>query len=109
MAPVKRLLLSWLMPVFLLLAQQGVLLHELGHNTARHTGVSAQRGDHPAPQEAPCEACVGFAHLAFAASLEVPALALLGHLSHQLQQHTGASQAWPLALPPRSRGPPLIG
>jgi hypothetical protein len=104
---IRKPFLSLLLPLLLLLAQQGAVLHELGHALA---GIeyAQTRGKQQDPQPlptAPCERCLVFAHLAGAVAPSIPAIfipqltfALFGHVV-EAQRSTDSPFA-------RSRGPP---
>jgi hypothetical protein len=104
---IRKPFLSLLLPFFLLLAQQGAVLHELGHFVTDLEQAQA-RGKQPDPQQlpgAPCEKCVVFAHFSAAVAPGIPAIfipqlafALFGH-AVEAQRSTDSPSA-------RSRGPP---
>jgi hypothetical protein len=103
----RKCFLSLLLPIFLLLAQQAAVLHELAHFVADVERAEA-RGKQPDPQQlpgAPCEKCLVFAHLSGAIAPSIPAIvipqlafALLGRVA-EAQRSTESPSA-------RSRGPP---
>jgi hypothetical protein len=99
----KRLYVSLLTGLFLLFSQQGAVLHEFSH-VAEHAVLADHQSHHE--DHAPCDACLSYAHLAFAFALDIPTLGLLTQLKHELVATPVVAQAVVLALLPRSRGPP---
>jgi len=104
----RRLALLLTLPLLLLLAQQGALLHELSHAyyVSHAQGPQASTGD-TLPDNAQCVTCQTFGQLAYAASASAPPL--------QDRLTSALRIAPPLAtLPathppiPRSRGPPQL-
>jgi hypothetical protein len=108
----RKPFLSLLLPLFLLLAQQGAILHELGH-FAPDQGIqvaSVQQGQQPSPQQAPgttCEKCVVFAHLSGAVLPDVPAIDV-PLLAFALQGQVAFSRRNADTPAARSRGPPVF-
>ena len=99
-----KLLRSLLLPLLLLVAQQGVALHELSHYTAAET----QDGKKQSPREDVCELCLAFAQVGSAATQQSVAAPLLTDLSYQLTPVLPVV-AGAIHLPAeRSRGPPLF-
>ena len=97
----RKTLLSLLLPLFMLLSQQGALWHEVGH---------FGNGQAPASQKKEtldkvCESCIAFAHLAAAAKPELFASAntALTYAAPAAGQLISAASAVPTQ---RSRGPP---
>ena len=100
----RKLVLSLVLPLLMLLSQQGAVWHEIGHlgMTAQPVEKSKQQ-----PVDKLCESCLAFAHLAAAAKPAVPALAL---------PNFGFASAAAAAVPflaadaptRRSRGPPTV-
>lgn len=100
---VRRAFWVWLLPVFLLLAQQGQYRHELGHDQ-KHRSTSQKQA---APESEPCALCAAFAQLSGAARPEPPpAMLLAGLRFHCVAEpaHIDAEPALPAA---RNRGPPI--
>jgi len=96
-------LLRYLLPLFLLFAQQEALVHELSHY-----GEAIERAQSPrkqVPETKSCEKCVVFAHIAGAVHSEAPQLTTLNLAYDRPQQLTLASIAADVPSP-RSRGPP---
>jgi len=104
----RKLLLSFLLPLVFLLSQQGAVMHELSHLTGfASEGASGQGSTgHPAG-DLQCEACLAFAHLAGAATAHVVPPALL---SFSFQVPANEAPAFIAADAPtaRSRGPPVL-
>jgi hypothetical protein len=103
--PWRKLCRSFLLPLLLLLAQQGAVLHELSHYPATEVGGDSKsqtsHGDI-------CGLCLAFAQVDSAAAPDVSVPLLLAELSFELAPvapvHVGATQ-----LPAqRSRGPPSV-
>ena len=97
-----RLLRSLMLPLLLLVAQQGAVLHELSHYTAAETG----EGKEQSPRGDVCDLCLAFAQVGSATMPHSVAAPLLADLSHRLTPvlpvHAQAAE-----LPAeRSRGPP---
>jgi hypothetical protein len=114
--PVSRMIhkpfLSLLLPLFLLLAQQGAILHELGHfaSDQRTQRAHLQQRQQPSPQQAPgtlCEKCVVFAHLSGALLPDVPAVDV-PLLAFALASQVAFSRRNADIPAARSRGPPVI-
>jgi hypothetical protein len=116
----RKLLFAILLPVILLLSQQGAVLHEIGHITdfadRAGTGVGvgarsgAQTGSEPGSHQASdlqCQACLAFAHLAGVATATVVPPALLGFSFHFAVIEAPAFIAAD-APAARSRGPPTF-
>lgn len=97
-----RLIPSLLLPLLLLLAQQGALLHDL-----THIAGNAQQEDGPrSSKEKPCDLCVSFAQTASIATHDVATPGLLAGLSFlQVPAHAIADGSTEPPAP-RSRGPP---
>ena len=103
--PLRKLCQSLLLPLLLLFAQQGALLHELSHypapETQGHGNKQSSRGE-------ACELCLAFAQVDSAAKPDVAAPALLAGLSFELAP---AAAVFTIAreLPSqRNRGPPPL-
>jgi hypothetical protein len=108
----RKSLLSLLLPLFLLLAQQGAILHELAHFAAdqRTQRADIQQGQQPSPQQAPgttCEKCVVFAHLSGAVMPDIPAIDM-PRLAFALHGHVAFSRRNAEIPAARSRGPPVF-
>lgn len=101
----RKLYLTLLLPLFLLLSQQGALLHELSHYSDAESSSQRQK-QHPNGDA--CDDCLSFAHILGAVKPDVQAPRLLPDLAHHLAA-TVLAQATQAAAPvPRSRGPPAL-
>lgn len=104
----RKLLLSLLLPVVMLLSQQGAVMHELGHLTdAVSRAASGQSTSGQQPGDLQCEACLAFAHLAGVATATVVPPALL---SFSFGIPASEAPVFIAADAPtaRSRGPPTF-
>ncbi len=108
---IRKFHFSFLLPILLVLAQQGAILHELGHYrsaailAARQGQANSQ--DQDQPPGARCETCLLYAELAGAATPHFPAF-IAPHLAYDFWQQAEVAQRStdiPLA---RSRGPPIL-
>jgi hypothetical protein len=97
--------LKYLLPLFLLFAQQEALLHEIGHYG--EAIKFAESPDKKAPEGKPCEKCVAFANIAGAVHSDAAALITPDLTYDQPQQATSISIAAEVPSP-RNRGPPLF-
>jgi hypothetical protein len=99
---VRKLTLSLLLPLLMLLSQQGALWHEVSHLSDRP--VPAQDGKRQ-PLDRLCEQCLAFAQMAAAATPSVPPLALP---AARFARPDAQAVAFIAADAPsaRSRGPP---
>lgn len=109
---IRKYLFSFLLPVLLLLAQQGAVVHELGHFALDQSARRAdpRQGQQRSPQQAPgttCEKCVVFAHLSGAVLPDVPAIDV-PLLAFALRGHVTFSRRNADVPAARSRGPPRI-
>jgi hypothetical protein len=99
----RKLLRNLALPFMLLLAQQGVVLHELSHYAA----TEDRDGNKQSPRGDVCSLCVAFAQVASSAAPQHAVVVLLTDLACRL------TPAFPVYagvahLPAeRSRGPPL--
>ena len=101
----RKFCLSVLMPLLMLLSQQGMAWHEIGHLTSQSSeqGSTKQK---PANDKL-CEVCYAFAHLGSGATATEFATPLTT-LKHVLAaSELVASHAGP-APSERSRGPPTL-
>jgi len=99
-----ELLRSLMLPLLLLVAQQGAVLHELSHYAAaeRHDGQKqSPRGD-------ACDLCLAFAQVGSAAAPQPPAALLLAGRSHRLAPALPVYAQATHVPAERSRGPPLF-
>lgn len=106
------LLQRLILPLLLLFAQQGALLHGLGHHSmAQHTAAAWQ--EHSAPQgqhlaDGLCDDCLSFAQVAIAYEAAATPPALLGHLSYGFSVDTPAPHTVAPLPAVHNRGPPLV-
>jgi len=100
--PWAALCRALVLPLLLLLAQQGAVLHELSHYTAGEQGTTHKQS----PRGEACDLCLAFAQVDAAAAPHDAVLPLLADLS--FEQAAAPRQAARAAdLPsPRNRGPP---
>jgi hypothetical protein len=95
---------SLILPLLLLCAQQGGLLHELSHYKAAGT----QNERDPAKSDGrACELCLAYAHLDVAAKPDVVAVALQTFV-FAVPAAIAVSTRTADAPPAQSRGPPLF-
>jgi hypothetical protein len=101
---VRRLSLAWLLSLLLVFAQQGAVLHELGHLS------HGDRGDGPAlsaqqPAETICPTCEAFAQVAnpTAGAAHTLAASAAAYLQPPAPIYAIIAADTPT---PRSRGPP---
>ncbi len=102
----RRLGVSLLLPLMLLLTQQAGLLHALGHEVS--AAAQHERSDSQHAAGGVCELCVGLAQLGSGA---LPAQAAPGVLPSTTYHWAAPSPAHTLATtapPQRSRGPPSV-
>ncbi|HTX24089.1 MAG TPA: hypothetical protein VMD03_05490 [Steroidobacteraceae bacterium] len=101
-----RLRLALLLPLLVVLAQQGALLHELTHVYYSGRTVGAQlRGDDQLPDNASCPACQAFAQVTHPASGSAPAFTM-PQVPHLRSPDPAYRIVHADAPTPRSRGPP---
>jgi len=114
-----RIASTLLLALLLLGAQQGALLHEIGHGFGNSSVVAvpfaaasaggADFASHPAgtPDGSYCEKCFEFAHVCAAGLLVTPGVALVAPLVELVR--AGEAAHLPADAPQsRSRGPPLL-
>ncbi len=104
----RRTRLWLLLPLLLVLSQQGAWLHELSHATyAAHSHQIAVRQADASFDNGVCPSCQSFGQLGSALSSSVAAWAapLIQHCPRAELQYS--SPAAPLPAP-RNRGPPLL-
>ena len=98
----RKLYLILLMPLLMLLAQQGALRHEVSHLAeSSSAGHSKQH-----PGGTLCDTCLNFAHIAASAKPDMPVLWLPTQLRHHQVATVWARITEAVAPAPRSRGPP---
>jgi len=97
--------LALVLPLLLVFAQQGAMLHELSHI---HSGGSGQvRYENNLVAGKFCDACAAFAQVGNPVSASVavlPEVAAVRHYEPALLYSIVAAET----LPPRSRGPPRV-
>ena len=103
----RSLLRSLLLPLLLLLAQQGALLHELSHYAKPQTQEEGGDKKQPSHAEA-CSLCLAFAQVESAAPTHVSMAPLLAQLSFELTPVDPVYVATTPLPAERSRGPPPI-
>jgi hypothetical protein len=101
--PLGKLCRSLLLPLLLLVAQQGALLHELSHWTAPET---RDEGDKQRPAGHPCALCLAFAQVESTATTNVAVSALLADLSFAPAAATPSTVVAAELPSERNRGPP---
>ncbi len=104
----RRLRLALALPVLVLFAQQGALLHELTHvYYSAHALGSQLRQDEQLPDDGACPTCQAFAQIAHPAvgSAVIVALPPAAYLPNPDPSYRMADADAPN---PRSRGPPQV-
>jgi hypothetical protein len=104
---IRRLTLSALLLLSLLLTQQGALLHELSHWHAPSKSVEA-KAEAASIDTDFCADCLAFAQVAGLAQFDLPPLPSHEGLSDHLVSETADSVAEASTPALRSRGPPLF-
>jgi hypothetical protein len=102
----RRLTLSVLLPLALLIAQQGAMLHEWSHWHAAKAGVEQQLETASAADRDLCLTCLGFAQIAGLAKFDVAILPTSPALRDRFQAQSVRDVADRATPPARSRGPP---
>lgn len=98
---------SFLLPLLLLLAQQGAVLHGLSHYGAPHASDQRSETERQQSHSGPCELCLAFAHLDAAARPE-PLAVVPPALGFDVVA-AARVPAWEAPAPPeQSRGPPTF-
>jgi hypothetical protein len=102
-AAMRKVWLSWLLPLLMLVAQQGAYWHELEHLRP----PAEQTQDKKQAAEKLCTACLAFAHLADLTTAPTfePGLLSLGFAAAPSPLASPSPADAPVA---RSRGPPLF-
>jgi hypothetical protein len=98
----RKFYLSLVLPLLMLLSQQGAVWHEIGHLADVPSPVEQGKQQ---PVDKLCESCLAFAHLAVAAKPEVPALMMPG-FSHTRPAANAVRFIAADTPAQRSRGPP---
>lgn len=108
---IRKFHFSFLLPILLVLAQQGAILHELGHSRSAAIlaalRVQANTQNQNQPPGAPCETCLVYAQLAGAITPHVPAF-VAPHLAYDFWQQAEVAQRGTDIPSARSRGPPIL-
>ncbi|HZE91370.1 MAG TPA: hypothetical protein VE029_06655 [Rhizobacter sp.] len=97
-----QLCLSLVLPLLMLLSQQGAAWHEIEHLREVPSPVERQ---HKHAGDPLCKTCLAFAHLAVAAKPEIATPELL-QVSHARVAAAAVAFVAPHAPAERSRGPP---
>lgn len=108
MLAMRKHLLQLLLPLALLLSQQGAVWHELAHLGSLKTAAAEARADTAGEgADALCTLCLAYAHLAVSVDAPVARLPLLQarHVCAWPCEGTPLPQR---ALAARSRGPPPL-
>ena len=100
----RKLYLSLILPLLMLLSQQGAVWHEIGHSGS---GSSPVQSDKKQPTDKLCETCLAFAHLAATAKPEIPQPPSV-NVSHTLVAVDAVPFVAADAPSQRSRGPPTF-
>lgn len=95
-----------LLPLLLLFAQQGALMHELSHYTA-YDAQTQHQSDKQGSHGKSCELCLAFAQVGTAAAPDAAAPGLLADLSFNLPLPAPAHGGTTEPTAARSRGPPI--
>ncbi len=105
---IRRMRVCLLLPLLLVLSQQGAWLHQLSHaayaaNPHQATLQQAQNS----LENGVCPSCQSFGQLGCALSGSIAAIAapLLAHCPHSELQYSSPSAQLPA---PRNRGPPIL-
>jgi len=102
----RRLSISWLLALLLVLSQQGAVLHTLGHlgGRAGATGTNV-RADTGLTENGPCPTCAAFAQLANPVAPHVASLHA-APATYAVSPHRCCAAIGADSPNPRSRGPP---
>jgi hypothetical protein len=108
---IRKFRLSFLLPILLVLAQQGAILHELGHLRSVAT-VAAPKGQFNAEDQdqlpgKPCEKCLVYTQLAGAVTPHVPEF-VSPVLTYDFNLQAELAQRFTDVPSARSRGPPIF-
>lgn len=103
----RKLYLYLLLPLLMLLSQQGAAWHDIGHLTQASQAARAvqQQQQPPSDDGQPCKSCLAFAHLGIALKPVVIHLQLASLGQQPSSVRTPASVAADVPAH-RSRGPP---
>ena len=97
--------LALVLPLLLVFAQQGAMLHELSH--IQPVGTGQVRYENNALAGKICDICAAFAPVGNPASASVAVLPTVATIRHYVPAPLYSIVAAE-ALPPRSRGPPRV-
>jgi hypothetical protein len=101
----SRARLALILPLLLVFAQQGAMLHELSH--IHRVGSDQVRYEHGFLAGKFCDTCAAFAQVGNPASAAVAVLPAVATVRHYVPAPIYSIVAAE-ALPPRSRGPPRV-
>jgi hypothetical protein len=103
----RRFSLAWVLSLLLVFAQQGAVLHGLGHLTHAAGHAGAQLAELQESESGSCPSCEAFAQVTNPAGGAAPAfVAPAARLLAAVAGCHAFEGAY--AVTPRSRGPPLI-
>jgi hypothetical protein len=103
--PLGKLCRSLLLPLLLLVAQHGVLQHELSHYAS---GATQEGSEEKQPQAKHCNLCIAFAQVFSVATTDVALPDLLAGLSFRQVPAVAMSVATSERPSQRNRGPPTL-
>jgi hypothetical protein len=98
---------TWLLSLFLLLAQHGALLHELGHLASGSAAGASVHADEHAFDGRSCPTCQAFSQVASAVGAHASAFSVPPAAIVRVPE-SGSTLATVDSPRPRSRGPPLV-
>jgi hypothetical protein len=99
----SRIRFALILPLLLVFAQQGAMLHELSH--VHRVGTDQVGYEKNIPGDKLCEACAAFAQVGNPAAASVAVLPAIAVVHQDVPEPTYSIVA-AKAPPPRSRGPP---
>jgi hypothetical protein len=103
--PLGKLCRSMLLPLLLLVAQHGALLHELSHYAS---GAAQEDGEEKQPKAKHCDLCVAFARVSSIATTDVALPTLRVGLSFRQVPAASIAVAETERPSQRNRGPPTF-
>jgi hypothetical protein len=106
---IRKAYASFLLPILLLVSQQGAVTHEFGHfaKDSLRAQLQDKRKDQQQLPSTTCEKCVVYAHLSGAVAPEIPTLKL-PPLAYASPGHAAISPRSTDSPTARSRGPPSV-
>jgi len=107
---IRRLTLSFLLPLVLLLSQQGALLHEISHWHFSPPGTTSVVGEQAQAVSADgdfCLTCLAYAQVGGLAKFEIPVAPSLDSLTYHFAPEPVRHVAEATRPSARNRGPPL--